>query len=542
MRLRVRIGHKIAMMVALSIVISTAAIGAQLYSLRDQIWNDRRELLRAEVDGAVAIVTELDKRVKAGSLTLEQAQEQAQVAIGAIRFGAANDYLFGYDSKGIRTVHPSADKLGQNAWDSTDRMGVKSTQRQIELAKAGGGFLQYASNRLNQDAMVPKMSYSRYFQPWDWTLATGAFVEDIDATVQSRMMDGLVWLAGMIALMALAGWFLARSVTRPLKRSVAYAEAIGTGDLTTPITARGSDEIADLERAMGVMSGQLSRIVAEVRASSTQVSSGATQSASTAEQLSSGSAEQAAASEEASAAVEQMTANVRQNAENAAQTERVASKASEAAARSAEAVSSSLTAMNQIAQKITVVQEIARQTDLLALNAAIEAARAGVHGKGFAVVASEVRKLAERSQSAATEIGELSGETLKVSSEAGRLFETLLPDIRRTAELVAEISAACREQATGIEQINGAIVQLDQVTQQNAGAANEMAATAEQLSAEASRLEERAGFFKLMDEDTATAPVSSAEAVEPVAASPATVVPLRRDRGSHRSEPIRLSA
>ncbi|WP_156418035.1 methyl-accepting chemotaxis protein [Aureimonas sp. AU4] len=541
MKLRIRIGHKIAMMVALSIVISTAAIAAQLLSLRDQIWSDRRELLRSEVDSAMSIVTELDKRVQAGSLTLDQAQEQARVAIGAIRYGAANDYLFGYDSKGLRTVHPSADKLGQNAWDSTDPLGVKSTQEQIRLAKDGGGYLQYASNRLNQDALVPKMSYSRYFAPWDWVLATGAFVEDIDAAVEARVMNGLAWLGGMVALLALSGWFLARGVTKRLKGSVAYAEAIGSGDLTGSVATRASDEIADLERAMNAMSGKLSSIMAEVRASSAQVLSGSTQSATTAEQLSSGSTEQASASEEASAAVEQMTANVRQNADNASQTERVASKAAEAAARSAEAVASSVQAMNQIAQKITVVQEIARQTDLLALNAAIEAARAGSHGKGFAVVASEVRKLAERSQSAATEISELSGESLQVSTEAGRLFETLLPDIRRTAELVAEISAACREQAVGIEQINGAIVQLDQVTQQNASAANEMAATAEQLSVEAGRLEERAGFFRLTGEPSCE---GSNHAEENSRQEAATVHSLaaRKSVVDARPEPVRLSA
>ncbi len=167
------------------------------------------------------------------------------------------------------------------------------------------------------------------------------------------------------------------------------------------------------------------------------------------------------------------------------------------AERTGAAVSASVEAMRIIAQKITVVQEIARQTDLLALNAAIEAARAGQHGKGFAVVASEVRKLAERSQAAAQEIGQLSVKTLVTSEEAGRMLDALVPDIQRTAELVSEISAACREQSVGIEQINQAIQQLDQVTQSNAGAANEMAATAGQLSSEAQRLESTTGYFTL---------------------------------------------
>ncbi|WP_062207574.1 methyl-accepting chemotaxis protein [Aureimonas sp. AU12] len=323
-----------------------------------------------------------------------------------------------------------------------------------------------------------------------------AFLAQSEASyLAARNLSIALVIAAVLTGAAVAIW-LSLSTARRLRRSVAFAEAIGTGDLTRNADTKGSDEIADLQRAMGEMAGKLREIVTDVRASADQVASGSTQSAATAEQLSSGSTEQAAASEEASAAVEQMTANVRQNSDNATQTEKIAVSAAENAERSGIAVAKSVVAMQTIAQKIAVVQEIARQTDLLALNAAIEAARAGQHGKGFAVVASEVRKLAERSQEAATEINTLSTDTLVVAEEAGMLLKQLVPDIQRTAELIAEISAACREQSVGTEQINQAIVQLDQVTQANAAAANEMSATASQLSAEAGRLSERAGFFR----------------------------------------------
>jgi len=192
-----------------------------------------------------------------------------------------------------------------------------------------------------------------------------------------------------------------------------------------------------------------------------------------------------------------MAANIKQNADNAAQTEKIARQSSKDAEASGEAVGRAVVAMRVIADKISIVQEIARQTDLLALNAAVEAARAGEHGKGFAVVASEVRKLAERSQAAAAEISSLSGETVSVATEAGEMLNRLVPDIRKTAELVAEISAACREQDIGAAQINEAIQQLDKVTQQNAGASEEMSATSEELASQAEELQTSIAFFKV---------------------------------------------
>jgi methyl-accepting chemotaxis protein len=202
-----------------------------------------------------------------------------------------------------------------------------------------------------------------------------------------------------------------------------------------------------------------------------------------------------------------MAANIKQNASNASETERIASQSAKDAEASGNAVVRAVAAMQTIAEKITIVQEIARQTDLLALNAAVEAARAGEHGKGFAVVASEVRKLAERSQAAAAEIGTLSSDSVKVAQEAGSMLQKLVPDIKRTSELVEEISAACREQDVGSAQINQAIQSLDKVTQQNASAAEELSATAEELANQSERLQETISFFRISDQQT-TRPAS----------------------------------
>ncbi len=240
----------------------------------------------------------------------------------------------------------------------------------------------------------------------------------------------------------------------------------------------------------------IGRVLRESMSAADNVAAGSQQLSAAAEQLSQGATEQASAGEEAAASMEQMSANVKRNAENASETERIAHQSAKDAQASGTAVTSAVSAMQTIAEKITVVQEIARQTDLLALNAAVEAARAGEHGRGFAVVASEVRKLAERSQAAAAEIGTVSAETLKAAHTAGEMLARLVPDISKTAELVAEISAACREQDIGAEQINQAIQQLDKVTQQNASASEEMSATSEELAAQAEQLQSSIAYLQ----------------------------------------------
>ncbi|WP_062218727.1 methyl-accepting chemotaxis protein [Aureimonas sp. D3] len=308
-----------------------------------------------------------------------------------------------------------------------------------------------------------------------------------------------LWLVAGIALVtllgaALASWIIL-SLTSGLRQLTENMDRIASGDLSHRIVHGRRDELGDILTRLCQTRLRLAGTVHAVQGAAMQVASGSQQACATAQKLSSGSTEQAAASEQASAAIEEMSANVRQTAGNASTTETIAARAAEDAGTTGEAVAQSTKAMREIAGKIALVQEIARQTDLLALNAAIEAARAGQHGRGFAVVASEVRKLAERSQVTASEIGALSSRTLIVAEDAGARLDKLVPDIRRTAELVSEISAACREQSVGIDQINQAIGQLDQVTQANAGAAGEMAATAEQLSSEAARLEDRMAIF-----------------------------------------------
>ncbi|HET9553405.1 MAG TPA: methyl-accepting chemotaxis protein [Anaeromyxobacteraceae bacterium] len=368
------------------------------------------------------------------------------------------------------------------------------------LVDAAEGLARFTLADRAGAAAQEKVAACHPFQPWGWTVCAAVDAEELEH--DSRQLAGLLTLggAGLLLVLVLAVHLIARRlVVKPLGEAVTFAQEVAGGDLRGALVARSGDEIGALAGALTVMTGQLRDVVGTIRASAETVAEACQGLSAGTEQLAQGVSEQAASAEAATTAVTQLGARAREAAQAAADTEAIAGRTAEAAREGGAALERAVQAVQQIARRTEVIEELAHQTNLLALNAAIEAARSGAHGRGFAVVAVEVRKLAERSRAAAAEIGTLGGATVEAARGAHTAFQKVLPDVGRTAELVRAVAAGAREMSAGADQITGSIEQLEAVIQANASSSEEVASTSVELSGQSAALRESVAFFRLRE-------------------------------------------
>jgi methyl-accepting chemotaxis protein len=506
--------YKLGIIVGVAMVCTAAILPLLVRTIRQSVYEEKRVQARYVVEAGYGALEHFQRQVKPGGLTEAEAKARAMEAVKALRY-AGNEYVFISDMQGVMLAHRVKPELeGQDLMGLKDAAGKKFFAELVNVVKRDkAGFVEYLWPKPGSDTPVLKLTYVKGFEAWQWMIGTGIYIDDVDATVWGATRTMGMVFAAVLCLMAIVPMFLSRRITVALADITAAVDdlAQGEGDLTRRVDEHRRDEIGDLARKLNGFLGKLHDLMATVQGAGVQMAAAAPRVAASAVELSSGAQSQAASLEETAASLEEMTATVKQNADNARQANQMAAAACTAAEHGGAVVKDAVAAMAEITQAsrriadITgTIDEIAFQTNLLALNAAVEAARAGEQGRGFAVVAGEVRVLAQRAATAAKEIKALIGDSTQKIDEgaglvtrSGQTLQDIVTGVKKVADLIAEISSASSEQAQGIDEVNRAVTQIDDVTQLNAGRTEAISSDANALAAQSEVLAAEVGKFKL---------------------------------------------
>ena len=511
---RISIGKRLWLLLGVFILAISAVTLHALHDLRSQLFEDRVIATRQLAESAHSVLVRYHALATGGKLNEDAARQAALETIKNLRYGE-KDYFWINDMHPKMVMHPFKPELdGKDLRDFKDPAGKHLFVEFVEAVKQdGAGLVPYLWPKPGAEQPVPKISYVKEFKPWGWIVGTGIYVDDVDRLFKEQLVENGSLGLGLIIVLAIIGYWITRSIVRPINAAVAAADRIAEGDLKADIAVVGRDEVASLLSAMREMSAKLGEIVASALNTSRQMTAAAGALAKDSVDLSQRTEEQATALEQTATSMEELTSTVKQSADNAERASQLAIATRGQAEQGGQVVERTVAAMSAIHQSsrkiadiIGVIDEIAFQTNLLALNAAVEAARAGEQGRGFAVVAGEVRKLAQRSADAAKEIKGLIGDSVAKVADGGKLVEQsgqtlreIVAAIEQVSDIVTEMAATARQQAGGIEQTSKAISQMDRVTQQNVALAEQAAAASEAMSEQAGELQRVMEFFNIFD-------------------------------------------